>query len=469
MNRMPEWKFIAVAGITLIVSLMMLPKRCQAQQAGQIQTVPEAGIRTASAAPAVSSQDANALVDSSSSKPSPSGGFPQGGGSLTARVQTKTRFVPLRESRTTVALGTKYVRGVVGGLEQGASIGLGVQVTTADLLHAVEFRATAITSIKLYRRLEGEVYFPKVFSENTHVDLWFDYLRRTEDNFFGIGPQTPTTSMTSFDVERRSYNAALYHTFDYQVTIGGFFRFGNSSTYRGQRKTDVPIDHLFSGDPNTVPVSNWAPGLLTNVQILSYGGFVEFDNRNRSEGLTKGAFFYGRVGSARSLKYKEVFSDYSWLDSELDGRGYIPLKSNKTSLALRAYALLQKPRGGSQIPFYNLSFLGGRMYGRGYRDYRFRGNNLALGSVELRQTVWVQREDRGLDIFGFGDAGQVWGDNRSTTDPTVLANQEFNERVWKSSGGGGLQYRYSKSLAGRVEIGHSNQRNLVYFSISRGF
>jgi hypothetical protein len=50
MNRMPEWKFIAVAGITLIVSLMMLPKRCQAQQAGQIQTVPEAGIRTASAA-----------------------------------------------------------------------------------------------------------------------------------------------------------------------------------------------------------------------------------------------------------------------------------------------------------------------------------------------------------------------------------------------------------------------------------
>jgi hypothetical protein len=32
-----------------------------------------------------------------------------------------------------------------------------------------------------------------------------------------------------------------------------------------------------------------------------------------------------------------------------------------------------------------------------------------------------------------------------------------------------LQYRYSKDLAARIEIVHSNERNLFYVSISRGF
>jgi outer membrane protein assembly factor BamA len=64
------------------------------------------------------------------------------------------------------------------------------------------------------------------------------------------------------------------------------------------------------------------------------------------------------------------------------------------------------------------------MYGRGFKTFRFRGNNLALGSAELRQTVWTQSEDRGLDVFGFGDAGQVWGDNR---DPgRVIASVSRN-------------------------------------------
>jgi len=153
----------------------------------------------------------------------------------------------------------------------------------------------------------------------------------------------------------------------------------------------------------------------------------------------------------------------------MDGRGYIPLGSDKTSLAVRGYALLKDPRGESQIPFYDLSYMGGRMYVRGFRDYRFRGDNVALASAELRQTIWTQREDRGLDVFAFGDAGQVWGDNRSKTDPAILANQDFSSSNYRASAGGGFQYRYSKSLAGRVEVGRSHERTLIYFSISRGF
>lgn len=389
--------------------------------------------------------------------------------SLTDRVKTFNRPGPLRESWTTIDLGTKYVRGVFGGLEHGASIGFGVQFTTADKLPGVELRATLLTSAKLYRRFEAEAYFPKIFNENTHADVWFDYLRRTKDNFFGIGPRIPNTSLTNFDIEARSYNANIYHNFTNHVVLGGYAGLTNAATYRGQRTTDIPIDQLFSGDPNVVPITAWAPGLMQNTKILSYGGFAQYDRRDNTVGLTKGFYLYGRVGSADGLENHNDFSDYGWIETELDGRGYIPLGSDKTSLAIRVFANLKDPRGSSQIPFYDMSYMGGRMYLRGFRDYRFRGDNVALASVELRQTVWTQREDRGLDVFAFGDAGQVWGDNRSTTDPTVLSHQDFSSSNYRAGMGGGLQYRYNKAFAGRVELGHSHERSLIYFSVSRGF
>jgi hypothetical protein len=462
------WGCMSVIAVSALVS-MSKPSLAQMTDATHSPALSPAPSRSSESSIAAA-EETNGTRDSATTQPTPPSSSSQGGiSSLASRVKTFNRNGPARDSWNTINLGTKYANAVLGGFEQGALIGFGVQVTTADLLRFVEFRATAFTSPNLYRRFEGEAYFPRLFDKNTHADVWFDYLRRTKDNFFGIGPIIPNTSQTNFDLEQRSYNASVYHDFPRGAQIGGYFSESNSSTYEGQKHRDIPIDNLFSGDQATVPAARWAPGLLTNAKILSYGGFVEYDLRNNSRGLTKGAYFYGRFGSAQGLTDKTAFSDYGWLEAELDVRGYIPLGSDKTSLALRAYTTLKDPRGGSQIPFYDLSLLGGRTYGRGFNNFRFRGNNLALGSAELRQTIWTQNEDRGLDVFGFGEAGQVWGDNRSQTDPSILANQDFSSRNWRASVGGGLQYRYSRGFAGRVEIGHSHERNLIYFSISRGF
>jgi hypothetical protein len=458
-----------------VSALVSVSKPCMAQMTGATysSTPAPAPSRTSGSTPsAAEATDGTGDQSTPQSTPqsAPQTGSSQGRiSSLASSVKAFNRNGPTRETWNTIDLGTKYARAVVGGFEQGASIGLGVQLTTADVFRFVEFRLTAVTTPKLYRRFEGEAYFPRVFDENTHADVYFDYFRRTKDNFFGIGPRIPNTSQTNFDLEQRSYNASIYHDFPRSIQVGGYFRLANSSTYEGQRDRDIPIGQLFSGDPGTTPVTNWAPGLFSNTKILSYGGFAQYDLRNNSRGLTKGAYFYGRIGSAQGLNNDKAFADYGWLEAELDARGYIQLGSDNTSLAIRGYASLKDPRGGSQIPFYELSFLGGRMYGRGFKDFRFRGNNAALGSAELRQTVWTQNEDRGLDVFAFGDAGQVWGDNRSQTDPSILANKNFDASNWRASVGGGLQYRYSRGFAGRVEIGHSHERNLIYFSITRGF
>ncbi len=398
------------------------------------------------------------------------GGAPQSKiANIGDRFKSRDRYVPRREDRTAINLGNKHINAIFGGLEQGASFGFGVELTTADTIPGVEFRATAIGSFKLYRRFELAAIIPKIGDENTYAQLWFSYLRRTKDNFFGIGPRTPNPPETNFDNESREFFGTLYHDFTDRLRGGIYAGISNTSIYRGQDENDPPIDLLYSGDPTVQPITRFAPGLRGGSKLFSYGAGLEYDNRNNEVGLTKGFYLYGRIASVDGLDKGNTFSDFGWIETELDGRGYIPLGSDKTSFAMRALLELKNPKRGSQIPFYAQSYIGGRSHLRGFRNFRFRGNKALLLATELRQTVYPQKEDRGVDIFGFGDAGQVWGDNRSKTDPAVLANNQFDSKNWRFGMGGGAQYRWNKTLAVRVEIAHTNERNQVYFSISRGF
>jgi outer membrane protein assembly factor BamA len=185
--------------------------------------------------------------------------------------------------------------------------------------------------------------------------------------------------------------------------------------------------------------------------------------------LTRGVNIYGRVASADGLRHVDALADYGWIEREFDAQAYAPLGSPKTSLLLRSRGQFKTPKGGSQIPFYDLSWLGGREFLRGYHSYRFRGNNVLLLSTELQQTVYSITGVRGVDVFAFADAGQVWGDARSSTDLVILDNQDFSSRNWHSGLGSGLQYRHSRSLAARVEVGRSREGALIYLSLSRGF
>ena len=390
---------------------------------------------------------------------------------LASRIVSRKRNAPAREEGMAFNLYKQYVNFISGGVIQEADLTFGLEFTTADLIKGVEFRASALTSTNFYRRFEGSAYLPKVGDKQTHAEIWFSYRRRTEDNFFGIGPRTPDTSQTNFNLEQRAFNASLYRDFTERLQAGIYARLANSGSDNGEDEDDIPMNQLFSGNPNVSPITRWAPGFQTNTKILSVGAYGEYDRRDDERGLTKGFYLYGRFASADGLAYNNnpVFQDYRWLEGEMDARAYVPLFSDLSSLALRGYSELRAPKGGSQIPFYNLSFLGGRQFVRGFNDYRFRANNSLLLTGEVRQTIWVPNEQRGFDLFIFSDSGQVWGDNRSPTNPAVLQNQDFSSANWRFGFGGGFQFRYSKKFAVRLEAGASNEHTLIYFSFSRSF
>jgi hypothetical protein len=395
---------------------------------------------------------------------------PQPGASqFNDRAIARDRNAPRRDNLNAIKI-VDHVNGLIGGFEQGAGFGFGLELTisTGKELKGYEVYGRALISTRFYRKAEVGA---RLGNDTTRGDVWFGYLRRTRDNFFGIGPRTSDLLETNYQIEQRSYNGLFAHKISEKMEIGLYGRLSNTGSFRGEDDKDALIDTLFSGDPATTPVTRFLPGFQTNAKLFNYGVFAELDLRNKESGLVKGAYFYGRFGSTDGLDNGNAFSDYGWTEVELDGRVYIPIFGDKTSLALRGYTELKDPKRGSQIPFYDLAWLGGRNYVRGFDTYRFRANNTVIYSGEVRQTVWAQndRNTRGLDIFVFGDAGQVWGDNRSKINPAILANDKFDSQNWRFGIGGGVQYRLSKDLALRIELATTNERKKAYFSQRPGF
>src|SRR5262249_52770487 len=397
--------------------------------------------------------------------PSPQGYASQ----FMGRAFSRERNAPQQYSATAIKM-VDHVNALVGGFDQGAGFGFGMEITTATgaELKGYEFYARALGSTRLYRSGELGARFG---TNKTRGEVWFNYTRRTRDNFFDFGSLSPNNPKTNFATERRSYNGLFARKFMRRLEGGLYGSFSSTGSFRGDFESDQPIDTLFSGNPNVTPATNFLPGFQQNVRLVSYGVFTEVDLRNNERGLTRGGYFYGRFGSVDGIDSRPSFSDFGWLETELDGRVYIPVFSKKTSVALRGYAVLREPKGGSQIPFYEQAFLGGRSTGRGFNNFRFRGNNSVLYSGEIRQTIWSQKHKntKGLDVVAFGDVGQVWGDNRSNTDPTVLRNDNFDSRNYRTGFGGGIQYRLSRSVAFRIEIGSSNERTLPYIALRPGF
>lgn len=355
---------------------------------------------------------------------------PTTAGDAVDRCLTSTcRQVPMRETLTAITLGTPYAHAIFGGFEQGTGIGGGVQVTSARAIPAVELRATALASTHGAGRLDLEVYVPSVGGNRTHADAWFSYLQR-DTEYYGIGPGT-ADRVAEFTIERRSYQGSLYRDLS-EHAQGGVY---------------AQVMHARSEMAGRTSASN----------VLSYGGFLDYDTRDNSAGLTRGVSLFGRVASADSLNRRDGAVRYGWVESEFDARSYVPLGSERTSLLARARGLFKTPRSGSEIPYDELSWLGGRRFLRGFHSYRFRDNNMVLLATELQQTVYAMAAVRGVDAFASADAGQAWGQDA------------FTPRHWRSSLGGGLQYRHSRSIAARLEASHGAEGTEIYASLSRGF
>src|SRR5262249_59501662 len=95
----------------------------------------------------------------------------------------------------------EHVNALVGGFDQGAGFGFGLEFTasTGGELKGYELYARALGSTRLYR--SGELG-ARVGTNKTRGEFWFNYTRRTQDNFFDIGSLIPRTPENKLPTQR---------------------------------------------------------------------------------------------------------------------------------------------------------------------------------------------------------------------------------------------------------------------------
>ncbi len=160
-----------------------------------------------------------------------------------------------------------------------------------------------------------------------------------------------------------------------------------------------------------------------------------------------------------------VYGSHSFAKSSIEARQFFNLQKprrrdkpdeERTSLALR---MLVGASNGT-LPFFEQYFVGGAETLRGYREDRFWGKYLMLGSAELRQPL-----ARGLKGVIFSDLGDAWGGAYQGVNI-----QGFNQGGFRPHVSVGLGIRVRTPLGPiRLDYGIGNEGGRTHFSIGNVF
>lgn len=186
-----------------------------------------------------------------------------------------------------------------------------------------------------------------------------------------------------------------------------------------------------------------------------------------SGGLQQAALEVGHADLTPAIKdaIGGLFGSVTWTKASLDIRQYYSLQgprlrnkpdADKRSLALRL--LVGATVGG--VPFFEQFFVGGAETLRGYREERFWGTNMMLGSVEFRQPL--ARRLKGVLFFDIGDA---WGGAYNNAN---IAG--FQQGGFKLYPGVGFGIRVATPLGPvRLDFGFGTEGGRTHFSIGNVF
>lgn len=428
-------------------------------------------------------------------------------GGIQERIRTRSRNAPNREDVTIIGLddptGNGHFNALFGGIPQGAGLAGGIQITTGDSLRGIELYGDALVSARLYYLLEAGAAFGTPESK-LRGDVRFRFTDRKSDNFFGLGPFSEEEVLvplanqpfifggeTNYRTQQRQLVGSIFYNFTKRFQAGVYVDYRSTSSFEGEDDNDVSIFSSYAsfqpGIECLVPVSqnffvNQLPGLDAGSKIISYGVYGEYDRRDYDFGLTKGFYGYARFAShdgtdeAENPNFPGLGTyDYGWTQLTFDLRFYVPVFSDRSSLALRYNTELNDTKGGSVIPFYELARLGGQNTLRGFNTFRFHGANSVLFQGEFRQNVIQFGDDalKGVDVNVFADAGQVWGKGFEALCFNPLEDytrgDKFDFDNYEVDFGVGATARISKTFALRMDYAHSNESDRVRLTFSRGF
>jgi outer membrane protein assembly factor BamA len=271
------------------------------------------------------------------------------------------------------------------------------------------------TSSHDYQNFKVRYKAPKMMNENLRLIFLGQYSKSPWESYFGPGHLSLQENEVNYNPEHSLLSAVAVWKASNSITVDFKLAYDAYNLYGGE-------DPDLVGDLDSIrQLHNLTLADTRNTRLISFGGTIDHDWRNDKGQPTAGgreilSFYYNAsTEDGDELKYTFV---------SVDLRQYFHL-FRKRALAVRAMGRSTDLGDNSPVmPFYLKPTLGGAETLRGYTNYRFSDNDLAVISVEYRYPIWDQ-----IDAFVFLDEGRVFN---SITD-------HFKWHDWKYSYGGGLR------------------------------
>lgn len=293
-----------------------------------------------------------------------------------------------------------------GNIVPGSGFAIGPQYKRNDILDGkITLAASARVAINQSYLGRFDVSVPHLFGDLAFIDFSAVHRNISEMPYYGPGPDSRKTGRSDYRLEDtnvevrpgfrpiRNVRAGLIGSF-LAVNVGP----GHASRYISAERQYGPTD---------------SPGIDRQTNFLRGGGFVEYDWRDTASNASSGGKY-----SAQYVRYLDRdLGNSSFMRLDLDASQYIPIFNKTRVIALHGASSLTTTRSSQQVPFYLQPALGGPDTLRGYRFYRFYGDNSMMMNAEYR---WQLSPI--LDMVTFVDAGKVfnrweqWDLNRLQSD-----------------------------------------------------
>lgn len=334
--------------------------------------------------------------------------------------------------------------------DDGFSLGLGAAYT-----HQRGFRKTPftykqqITVAAAFRTGAYKIHYRGEWQDVVgNADLVLDALAKAPDNtqnFFGVG----NNSLFLKEQHGAKYYRSRFNIFNVnpqlrwhsgsslQYAVGPHIQFYHLDPAENQDRFILNPQALHSYDSLSITNDKFFTGL---------NAFLTHDSRNRKVNPSKGLYINAILNSYLGL------NKFSRNSAQISGEfaGYFGAFDEGLILANRV-------GGGTVIgnpAFYQYLFLGGHENLRGFRQYRFAGEQMVYNNLEARVKIHDVKSyvlPGELGVMGMYDIGKVWAHG-------------YNSNRIHQGIGAGLYYIVANALPLHVVMAKSNEGWYPYFS-----
>ena len=278
-----------------------------------------------------------------------------------------------------------------GGMTTGSGLALGAGYRKYLLDERIFTDVSAALSTKMYKAVDAKARWARFWGDR--VEIWSDFRYRDypQEDYFGPGENSTRSNRTSYAIESTDIVGRAVVKVVPWLSVGTDLGFFNPALDPGHDGSLPSIEQLFTDVQ--------APGLGSPRQpnFLHSTLFAEVDSRDRRGNPTRGGFYRASFGMWEDVTLEEF--DHHRFDAEASQ--FFPL-APKHVLAVRVGLSYVNNETGDRVPFYFLPYVGGSDTLRGFREFRFRDENILFLNAEYRIRV-----HQFLEVAPFFDAGEV--------------------------------------------------------------